>query len=395
MVLKLGDLLHCHGIRHAELAAHLGVSRSTVTHLIHETRAAAVDRSGVTDWLLAHGVPEEEAAEWDRPLPKEVPGAATPGEGSSAHTLTEDRDMLLRRQPIHQATRRHFGLSCDPFARDLESHEDVFESPDIRYVRESMWSTARHGGLLAVVGESGSGKTTLLDDIADRIRRTGEPVFLVRPDVTGMELNDKAGKTLKVRQLQEAILADVAPLERPRISSEARARQLRHALEVARDAGQRCCLAIDEAHCLPTATLKHLKRLLEIKQGFTRLISIILLGQPELGMRLSERNPEVREVVQRCEVVTLEPLGTGMEGYLEAKLRAAGRTLAELVDASGLDALRERLQVPAAQRNGVRHPARSLAYPLAVGNLLAAAMNVAADAGAAKVARAAVMEVGR
>lgn len=393
----LAPLLRKYGLSHRELGEQLGISRSTASHWLSTGRPLARDLSGIPDWLRERGVSEEEAAAWDQPPLEEVSGGTAPDDGPAIDEANplETTDMLLRRQPIHQATRAHFGLRLDPFSRDLESHEDVFESADIRYVRESMWSTARHGGLLAVVGESGSGKSTLLDDIADRIHRTGEPVFLVRPDVTGMELNDKTGRTIKVRQLQEAILADVAPLERVRQSSEARARQLSHALEVARDAGQRCCLAIDEAHCLPTATLKHLKRLLEIKQGFTRLLSIILLGQPELGLRLSERNPEVREVVQRCEVVTLEPLGAGLEPYLELKLKPAGRALRELIDEGGLHALRERLHTPATQRGGSRQAARSLAYPLAVGNLFAAALNVAAEAGAPKVTAEAVMEVGR
>ena len=36
---------------------------------------------------------------------------------------------------------------------------------------------------------------------------------------------------------------------------------------------------------------------------FKKLISIVLIGRPELKLKLSERNTEVREVVQRCEVV--------------------------------------------------------------------------------------------
>ena len=42
--------------------------------------------------------------------------------------------------------------------------------------------------------------------------------------------------------------------------------------------------------------------------GFTKLVSIIMIGQPELGVKLSERNADVREVVQRCERVTLTPV---------------------------------------------------------------------------------------
>ncbi|MFP3014027.1 MAG: hypothetical protein ACTS8R_01525 [Arsenophonus sp. NC-QC1-MAG3] len=38
----------------------------------------------------------------------------------------------------------------------------------------------------------------------------------------------------------------------------------------------------------PIPTLKHLKRLFELKNGFLKLLSIVLLEQPEFGDKLSE-----------------------------------------------------------------------------------------------------------
>lgn len=394
--MRLERLLGAHGLSRRGLARALGLAPSTVTHWLRFgeiRRPAAATREAVAAWLEVQGVPKEVAERWEDPLgpgvgesTEKVPtGAATPGGGSTDDDhLSEDTDMLLRRQPIHQATRRHFRLLCDPFGRDLVSHEDVFESPDVRYVRESMWSTALHGGLLAVVGESGSGKTTLLDDIEDRIAREGAPVVLVRPDVTGMEASDTKGRVLRVGHIQEAVVRSLAPEASLKSSPEARAHQMRTLLGSARDSGKRVCVAFDEAHAMPVPTLKHLKRLLEIKQGFTRLLSIILLGQPELGLRLSERNPEVREVVARCEVVTLDPLDDQLEGYLRHKLAAAGRTLDELVEPAGLDAIRARLGIT--ERGG----SASRAYPLLAGNLVAAALNLAAEVGQPRVTAATV-----
>ena len=129
--------------------------------------------------------------------------------------------MLLRKQALTQEARRAFNLTRDPFTDDVQDAADVFTSPDVRYVRESMWATARHGGMLAVVGESGAGKSTLRRDLIDRIRRESASMIVCEPYVLGMEENDERGRTLKAAAIAEAVIAAVAPLEKPRRSAEA------------------------------------------------------------------------------------------------------------------------------------------------------------------------------
>lgn len=149
-------------------------------------------------------------------------------------------------------------------------------------------------------------------------------------------------------------------------------------------------LIIEEAHSLPIPTLKHLKRFIELENGFTPLLSIILIGQDELKNKLAENNQEVREVVQRCEIVTLEPFTqTTLVDYLQHRCRAAGRTLPEFIDESGIDAICTKLT-----RNvGRNKQSESLLYPLAVGNLITGALNAAAELGASVVDHDLVMEV--
>ena len=301
--------------------------------------------------------------------------------------------MLLRKQTLHPATRKHFGMFRDPFGDEaIQSHEDMYISPDIRYVREAMFQTAKHGGLLAVVGESGAGKTTLLRDLEDRIVRENQPITLVKPYVLAMEDNDQRGKTLKATHIAEALMAAVAPLEKPKSSPEARFAQLHKALKDSHAAGYRHCLVIDEAHSLPIPTIKHLKRFFELELGFKKLLSIILIGQPELKAKLSERDAAVREVVQRCEIVELAPLDGGrLDEYLKFRFDRAGKPLVEIIDASGIDAMRAKLTLASARRD--RPETVSLLYPLAVANLLTASMNLAAQIGAPTVNAEVVREV--
>ena len=293
---------------------------------------------------------------------------------------SEDTEMLLRKATLTQAAKQHFGIFKDPFNDEIQSADDVYMTPDVRYVREAMFQTACHGGFVAVVGESGAGKSTLREDLQDRINREGRQIVMIEPYVLAMEDNDQKGKTLKAVHIAEAILAAVAPNVSPKRSPEARFAQIHRALTESAKAGNKHVLIIEEAHGLPIPTLKHLKRFFELKSGFERLLGIVLIGQTELAQKLSENNPSVREVVQRCEVVTLMPLTDGkLEGYLKHKFARAGADLAKVMDESAIDAVAERLTVKSRTKQGTEQ--HSLLYPLAVNNLVSAAMNQAAELG--------------
>ena len=293
---------------------------------------------------------------------------------------SEDNEMLLRKATLTQAARRHFGLVRDPFNDEIQSADDVYMTPDARYVREAMFQTACHGGFVAVVGESGAGKSTLREDLQDRINRESRQIVMIEPYVLAMEDNDIKGKTLKAVHIASAILEAVSPGTRPYRDAEARFRQVHRALQESAKAGNKHLLLIEEAHGMPVPTLKHLKRFFELKNGFERLLGIVLIGQTELAQKLSENNPHVREVVQRCELVTLLPLADGkLSGYLKHKFARAGADIAQIMDESAVDAVAERLTVRGRNKGGTEE--HSLLYPLAVNNLVSAAMNQAAELG--------------
>lgn len=297
---------------------------------------------------------------------------------------SKDDNMLLRKTALTQATKSAFNLARDPFSEEINHAEDLFTSPDIKYVREAMFQTASHGGFIAVIGESGAGKSTLREDLQDRIIRDGQSIIIIEPYVLAMEDNDIKGKTLKSVHIAEAILDSIARGINPKRSPEARFRQVHKALQESAKTGNKHVLVIEEAHGMPLPTLKHLKRFFELKQGFERLLSIILIGQPELKNKLSENNPVVREVVQRCEVVTLQPLSEGkLEQYLKFKFSRIGKNYQDVITNDAIDAIAERLQHKSRTRQGIE--STSLLYPLAVNNLVSAAMNQVVELGFEKV----------
>jgi len=122
---------------------------------------------------------------------------------------------------------------------------------------------------------------------------------------------------------------------------------------------------------------------LELKDGMQRLIGVALIGQPELRDRLGSQNAEVREVMQRCEVVELEPLDGELEGYLRHKFARFELKFEDVFADDAADAIRARLvHIP---RGGKATDARSECHPLVVNNLVCRAMNAAAKAGWPKV----------
>ena len=364
------------GKSYAVAAAEIGCSKPTLVGVVKHCRwpkkNAAALRAHLKTFFKQNGADIPECLENE---PEAAP---------STTNESEDENMLLRKATLTQAARQAFGLARDPFNDEIHSADDVFATPDIRYVREAMYQTAAHGGFVAVVGESGAGKSTLREDLADRIQREGRPIMMIEPYVLAMEDNDIKGKTLKAVHIAEAVLEAVAPGESPKRSPEARFRQIHRALQESAKAGNKHVLVIEEAHGMPLPTLKHLKRFFELKQGFERLLGIVLIGQTELAQKLSENNPAVREVVQRCEVVTLQPLTDGkLEGYLKHKFARAGADIAAVLDDSAIDAISERLNQRQRTQRGVVET--SLLYPLAVNNLVSAAINQAAELGFDKV----------
>jgi type II secretory pathway predicted ATPase ExeA len=375
-MLNLNNALKDLGLTRKWLAEALGLSRPAVSAICNHGQWPAnkdidVLKQCITALLEGKGASAATLAALFETTPESKNGTQT----------QEDFEMLLRKQPLFPDTKKHFGIFADPFG-ELTDAAQVYDTPEVRYVRLALAQTLTSERFIAVCGESGAGKSTLRRDLIDRINRESLPVTIIEPYVLGLEDNDQKGKSLKATDIAAAIIRTVDPQAKMRLSAESRYAQLHNVLRESRRAGNRHVLIIEEAHGLSIPTLKHLKRFYELEDGFNRLLSIVLIGQTELAEKLAENRSEVREVVQRIELITLDPLDNHLEGYLTHRLAAAGKKMSDIMDQGAIDALRNKLTVPSRQRGGKNI---SLLYPLAVGNQLIAAMNKAAEFGAPKV----------
>lgn len=390
-MLRLKTVLTDLGVTQADLSRSLSLSQAATAQLInHNLWPKSLRRpdleASIRTFLCGKGATEEQS---DTAFEKVEPprtNAAAPATPETVEETEECDPMLMLRPPLLPSTREAFGLHRNPFD-DLKCAEDMYVSPDIRYIREAMYQAARHDDFLAIVGESGAGKTTLRRDLAHRLEAEGAPVIVIAPHVLAMEDNDTKGKTLKSSHITEAIMTAVAPLARLKSSPQARFTQLEAALRSSHAAGYSHVLIIEEAHCLPQPTLKHLKRFRELYAGYTPLLSIILIGQPELAVKLSPRNGEVREVTQRISVAELRPMPVGaVADHLAFRFGRVGKRLDEVIDAGGVQAIIDRLSTSGKNKS-------SQLYPLAIGNLVLAAMNLATRVGESRVTAEVVGEV--
>ena len=340
----------------------------------------------VVDFLVSKGVDRKAALQAVDARNEVAPAVlAHPEAGPEANPIESEQEevMLLRFESLTPQAKQQFGLARSPFVDDVRSRSDVFGSQNTRYVRAALLDAAVNHGFVAIVAESGAGKSTLVSELEERLIDEGRQVIIIRPYVLAMEADDTKGRTLKSAAIAEAIIRTLDPSVRIKSTPDARFSQLEALLKTSRAAGYSHLVVIEEAHCMPKPTLKHLKRFLELRQGLSRLLGICLVGQPELLTLLSDKSPEVREVMQRCEIIELSPLDNDLEAYLKHKFERAGTKVEDVIATDAYDAIRARLiRMP---RGGKPSDALSLCHPLVVNNLVTRAMNAAAAAGWPKV----------
>lgn len=217
-----------------------------------------------------------------------------------------------------------FGLERDPFTNEISDKSGVYMTPPHQAALAEMLDAARHQKFLGIWGRVGSGKTTMLNYFFSTIAEQGR--FVVSQPMI-VEKHKCRPSTICDAIIADMMysfghgLTDKGVIKSPS-QLEAKSRFIKHLLKAKRDNGLMPVVVIDEAHDLPGATLKMLKRLHEIQAGFSKMLSIILIGQEELKIKLQDYR--VREVTARINLVELEAIPTLTDRYIDFKLGQAG-----------------------------------------------------------------------
>ncbi len=304
---------------------------------------------------------------WEPELPSRSPDADSPNHDEE-FTLPEP-EMLT------EETFKHFNLTKNPFG-DIRNVADIYRGPDYIYAYRRLCEAVENAGFFAIWGESGAGKSTLQAELLESIRREERRVVVC-------QIQSVEKKLLTASHICDALIADLS-IETPRVTPEAKSRQVKRILaeSVKATNGAAHVLFIDEAHRLTNAALHALKGFWEIRDGIKRMLSVVLIGQPELGNILNIRkNPTLREVIQRVEMVKLQPLDKSVKDYVVHRLTRAGLKATDVFEDDAYMAMQIRLT----RYNSDASQSESNVHPLAVNNLICRAMNRAPQLGLRKV----------
>jgi len=371
----LRRILKENGIQQQALCRDLGINITTFAYTLRKGYVPGVSpeaqreyRCRIEKYLRDHGVEESVVGQmWQESFHTVIrrkPAACNP-------KFIETVEVEM----INSETLRHFRIFRNPFIGDVQSKKDVYLSQEHRYVKEAMLDAAHNGGFVAVIGEVGSGKTIIRELVFEQLQRD-DRVIIIFP-----QSFDK--KRLTAYHIAEAIIRDISADGRSPSSQEKQAARVRQLLLERYKTGRRFVLVLEEAHDLMIHTLKYLKRFLEIKDGLSPVMGIILIAQPELEQRLDERRSyDIREVIRRCVTAKLAPFSAeDMKGYLALKFKRVGADLEKVFSKDGLDALADRLLI----KDRYGKLVESRIYPLTVNNYTARGMNLAAEMGEARV----------
>ncbi len=203
---------------------------------------------------------------------------------------------------FYQLRERPFALSPDPeYLYPSRVHQEA-----LGYLRYGLESQA---GFVVVTGEIGSGKTTLLQTLLRN---------LDSQTTVGRIVNT----ILEPRELLETILIDFG-LDPAGRGKPLMLRDLAQYLVDQRLAGRLVLLVIDEAQNLSLAALEELRMLSNLETEKSKLLQVVLVGQPNLREKLAL--PELEQLRQRITVsYHLPPLDAEETlNYVNHRLRRA------------------------------------------------------------------------
>ncbi len=208
--------------------------------------------------------------------------------------------------------RTYYGLIRSPF--------EMTPDPSFLYLGEThreglatlVYGVQKRKGFVLLTGEVGTGKTTLLHALLAQLDSTTDTAFIFNPKLSVLDFFRMLLDELEIPVACETKAEYLLALNRFLIDRLQRNRTV--------------LLIVDEAQNLSTEMLEEVRLLSNLETSTSKLIQIMLVGQPELNEMLAR--PELRQLRQRIVLSHhLLPFNqTEIDAYVDERLRLAGYT---------------------------------------------------------------------
>lgn len=216
----------------------------------------------------------------------------------------------------------HFGLARSPFEMTPDPAFLYLAEPHREGLATLVYAVRERKGFVMLTGEVGTGKTTLLHALLARLDSECSAAFIFNPRLETLDFFRMLFDELRIQERCQTKAEYLMVLNRFLIGRLER--------------NWTTLLIVDEAQNLSGEMLEEIRLLSNLETPRSKLLQILLVGQPELKEKLAQ--PELRQLRQRIVLRhELRPFDERETGeYVEERLRLAGHTGQEIFKSSAV-----------------------------------------------------------
>ena len=218
---------------------------------------------------------------------------------------------------------QHYGLREAPFSITPDPSYIFYSDIHKKVFYELLYGIKTRKGFMELTGPVGAGKTTLYRALLQTLGKEAKTALILNPSLSPI-------------QLLQTIVEDFE-IEPERKNRKGLFDALNTFLLQTDQTGSTAVLIIDEAQDLAARTLEQIRLLSNFETNKSKLLQIILVGQPELLDLLAKKN--LRQLRQRITIsANLEPLNRNeIKKYIAHRIAVAGGSGMLIFDDSAIE----------------------------------------------------------